>query len=464
MFFSSKMASNQQNRSIKCFISRNFKLLMFVAISLFIGSNVFSASPFTDYFDYYDIGNLAGQGNWATTTQDFYAQTTTTNWHSSDISVYWTSSENSSIKKTGSEITIGQWSFWLMVNTDATSGSDNEWGVVLLSGDSPSTSYLRIECYEEDCSLTSETARIQYSTAGMKMPLCDIPTNEWVNFQAGWDSSNETTRWKCGDNAWTTWDTRGAFDYISTFELRGSNETGKVKINLDSIGATPYPVCELGQCKFCEVYPTCIDAGCFWYYSIYFQKHYCVEPFIPEDDECGSFYKCQYCLNQTTCEQQLNCQWTDIGFGVKCYMIEPTIPIPQVEWETPTLDDCNVLSGTEKWLCEIKNFIAGIFMPSQEKLEEIYQTIGAFKEKFPFNYMGSLDIFFENIAESLDEEKSIPIKILGHESDVDFTFWNNTTTIGGEEETFKNVWFDFTTAIVLIGWFVWLISWIKRFF
>jgi len=231
-------------------------------------------------------------------------------------------------------------------------------------------------------------------------------------------------------------------------------------------------VCEIGNCHLCGWYGDCEEAGCFWYYSIYepgglwggATGGWCIEPYEPEEEECGTLFKCQYCMSQETCEAE-NCIWEDrYGTGEQCYTPEPEIPPEQVGWEVPDLEECGELEGVEKWLCEIKNFVAGIFMPSQAKVNDLYYTIGAFKDRFPFSYVETLNRFFTEIETSFEEEKGIPITILGQESEVDFTFWDNTTTIGGEEETFKNVLFDFTSVMVILGWFLWLISVIRRFF
>ncbi|GAI20073.1 unnamed protein product [marine sediment metagenome] len=166
-------------------------------------------------------------------------------------------------------------------------------------------------------------------------------------------------------------------------------------------------------------------------------------------------------MTQETCEAQLNCEWVDRGLGEKCYMKEPTMP--PAEWIMPELEDCSLLSGVEKWLCEIKNFLAGAFMPSQSKVNDLYQTFANFKDRFPFNYIGAMNLFFSDVRSSLDEEKAIPIKILGQEGDVSFSFWDKTTTIGGISEPFKNILKDFTSFIIFLGWFAWLISIIQRF-
>jgi len=460
------MVFKQQNRLIPIpQPAWNFKLLILIAIFLFFTSGyIFGATPFEDYFDTYDIGNLDGQGGWATTTiPAFFAQTTTTDYHSSDISVYWTSASNGEINKTGEAIGEGRWSFWVKVNSDT--GTHYEWTNILLKGDT-TASYLRFECWDtgdpSDCRASNTIfVKRPYPT---RTTFCEIPLDTYVNFQVEWASSTNSVRWKCGDNVWTDYFTEVAFDYTSGFELGASDDTGKLQFNLDSIGATSYPECDSEHCGYCESYNTCSEVNCEWYYSIYLQEYSCVPFLAPEDDECGSFYKCQYCSNQIPCEAELNCEWIDKGYGNKCYMEEPTIPPEQADWEVPDIEDCGSLSGVELWLCEIKNDIAGAFMPSQVKVETLYQTIGAFKQKFPFNYIAGLNSFFTNISEGLEATTTIPIEILGATSTVSFTFWNSTTTIGGEEETFKNVLYDFTTFVILMCWFVWLISLIKRFF
>lgn len=216
-------------------------------------------------------------------------------------------------------------------------------------------------------------------------------------------------------------------------------------------------------CSLYETYETCIGAGCVWYYSEWLHHSYCVEPpEEPEPEECGSFFKCQYCVSEATCEAEL-CEWKDIGFGDRCYMLEPVIPPPQGEWEAPELENCEGLGTIETWLCEIKNFIAGIFMPTKEKVNEFYATIGAFKEKFPFNYARSLSDFFSAIKTGFATEKDIPIKILNASSTVSFAFWNASATIGGQSEYLKNIVKDFSTLIILLAFLVWLIGFIKRF-
>lgn len=457
------MNSKQQNRGIPI-PQPALKLLVLIAIFLFllfIGGTVFGASPFTDNFDSYDVGNLVPQGSWATTTSQSVL-TTTTDYYSSPNSAWWTSGNYDTIKEGDHEIT-GEWVFRAKINSDA--GTHGEITAVGLTGAtySNTASVLIFSCVANDCE-TTELVKVEACIGGGSgmVEIDQIPIDEWINFQVEWDSATNETRWRSNFNDWTDWGQcyTNTFTYVQGFYLQGGGGTGKLKTNLDSIGAA----CGVGNCGVCQVYTSCIAGGCTWYYSIYLQEYLCIEPVEPDPEDCDAFYKCQFCGDQTNCEAQLNCEWIDRGFGDQCYMIEPTVPPDQIDWEVPDIDDCSGLPALDTIVCEIKNLISGIFMPSQESLESLYQTIGAFKEKFPFNYVGVLNTFFENVAEDLEATSTIPIEILGATSTVNFTFWDATTTIGGQEETFKNILYDFTTFIVLMGWFVWLISLVKRFF
>lgn len=442
----------------------NFKLLILIAIFLFFSNNVFAETPFQENFDAYSPGDLVPQGDWATTTNATdTVQVSSTTSYSAPNSIFWTSGDYNAIKE-GEHATTGYWGFWAKVNS--ATGTNAELVAITLTettyADVASAMYF--SCVDNDCE-TSELVKIEACLASIPdnmVEIDQIPIDTWTFFEVEWDANTNKTRWKSDFGSWSNWGqcASNTFDYVQGFYIQGASQTGKLEINLDEILAT----CDVGACDLCETYSTCSDAGCYWYYSIYLHEYYCVEPFVPDADECGSFFKCQFCLTQTPCEAELNCEWVDKGLGVQCYMTEPTIPPTQADWEVPDLDDCGELSGVELWLCEIRNDITGLYMPSQAKLETLYQTIGAFKQKFPFNYVSALNYFFTGVSEGLATTTTIPIEILGSTSTISFTFWDSTTTIGGDEETFKNILYDFTTFAILMGWFVWLISLIKRFF
>jgi len=394
----------------------------------------------------YDLGELVGQGDWVHYGNDseyWIVQSDVV--YSGEKAINYQSESSGVVEKEfGETISDGVFSFYGRYSGELCRDEIQLWE------DEGIITAIEISC---------NSKKINYYSGGWITIKENISADTWYRIESEWRDSDKKWRFRVDDEDWTDWVVAGSFTTgINSVHLYGA----KSYIYLDAFQVSM--PCKVGFCKYCEIYDTCVEADCSWYYSIYLQKYYCVEPFTPDLEDCGPFYKCQYCLTQEPCELELNCEWVDRGFGEKCYMIEPEIPVEQVGWEVPELEDCGELSGVEKWLCEIKNFIAGIFMPSQEALDKLYNTIGNFKNRFPFNYIGALNSFFDDIKDSLDEEKEIPVKILGQEGDVDFSFWDKTTTIGGVGETFKNILFDFTTLIVFFGWLVWLISFIKRFF
>lgn len=293
----------------------------------------------------------------------------------------------------------------------------------------------------------------------------DLSPSTWYEYSLDFSCTDSRWRGKIDDGAYSDWIVTDCHDLGATERLEISILRPSIQMAFDDIGIAP-PVCGLGNCTFCEIYDTCVDAGCFWYHADWTltPNEWCVEPPAePSPEECGPFYKCQYC-DQTGCEAQTGfCDWKDIGFGDKCYMTEPEIPPEQGNWEAPELDECGELSGVELWLCNIKNFIAGIFMPTEAKVNEFYSTMGNFKERFPFNYSRALATFFGDIQTSFDTEKAVPVKILGESGNVSFQFWSASTTIGGTSETFANVVKDVSTFIIFLVLAVWIISLIKRF-
>jgi len=56
---------------------------------------------------------------------------------------------------------------------------------------------------------------------------------------------------------------------------------------------------------------------------------------------------------------------------------------------TVTLDDCSSMTGIEYYGCTIWNGIQGMFVPSQEKLQEFQEVKNLMGNVFPFNYIGA---------------------------------------------------------------------------
>lgn len=148
--------------------------------------------------------------------------------------------------------------------------------------------------------------------------------------------------------------------------------------------------------------------------------------------------------------------------------ISQTLPLPpefieQIGFiEEIEYDECGSLSGAEKWLCEIKNVLKGIFVPSQQKIGELRQNIELLKQKFPINYVSLSKDFFDEVNEGINTTSTIQFKILGNTGNVDFSFWNTTSTIAGTIQQIGGIFNKFLTLIVLLIFIFWSINFIKR--
>lgn len=424
-------------------------LTLFVGLAMWlVPFSVKGATIFEDNFNSYDEGDLTGQGNWLENATQNSFQVISSPTYEGARAIKSTTAVIFGNHKLGSEEASGTLSVALkfvsgelgsnisfIANNPGESFSAGFW--VIKNADS-----LDITTFELTC-------------GSFSLDDWHILRFEW------WQIGNSTQADFYVDSIFCrTKQIAGYADVLDRIKFYSVNS----EFLLDFISETGTGACRLGSCENCETYESCISGGCFWEHSAWplIVEDACFEPSEPNPEYCGGFFECQYCLDETTCETNSTCVWQDIGFGNKCYMISPVIPPAQAGWEAPELEDCEALSGVEKWLCEIKNFIAGIFMPTQEKVEEFYLTIGAFSERFPFNYAQSLRSFFTDIKTGFDTEKSIPVKILGEEGDVDFTFWSASTTIGGTAENLGNIVKDFSTFIIILAFSMWLIGFIKR--
>lgn len=453
----------------------NAVLCVFVGVLLWscpFFNSAKASESFSDNFENgYSYGHIQGQNGWTAcawtpsgTKWDIVASPT----HSGSYGVYlpflnWWNLCMVDKSTTGDAVPDGTSTIWFY--TDGT-GDENTASYtateISIRGFSGGGAYGTLYAFLKKENWILKLSYYDYVTETFFYLSEDLPLDEWWSLTFEWSVPNDLWRIRFNDNAFSEWiDSVSILGGAKGYHIENQN----LMLAFDDIGVAP-AVCEIGGCQYCEIYDTCVEAGCFWYHADWTltPNEWCTEP--PEEpapEECGAFYKCQYC-DQTGCEAQTGfCDWTDIGFGDKCYMTEPEIPPEQGEWEAPELDECGALSGVELWLCNIKNFIAGIFMPTEAKVNEFYSTIGNFKTRFPFNYSRALATFFGDIKTSFATENEVSVKILGESGNVDFEFWSASTTIGGTAETFANVIKDISTFIIFLVLAVWIISLIRRF-
>jgi hypothetical protein len=144
---------------------------------------------------------------------------------------------------------------------------------------------------------------------------------------------------------------------------------------------------------------------------------------------------------------------------------QPVFIPPEEECPSqPELEDCSQYNIPDRWICEIKNALKSIFLPTCEKLMELKRTTDLFKQKFPFNYINLFTSFYQDINNGINETSTIPFKILGQSGNVDLAFWENQTTIGGITQTFSHIIYNIFLFLLLFVFVLWLISYLKRIF
>lgn len=132
-----------------------------------------------------------------------------------------------------------------------------------------------------------------------------------------------------------------------------------------------------------------------------------------------------------------NCSQVDSGAG--------TLP-------TNPEEDCDTYSGIDKIVCNLSNTIQGMFLPSQNKLEELQTTINKVGNVFPFNYLRVIGTIFSN---STITNGGLDITLLGNTASLDSSFFSIPL--------FSKVRLFFTIMVLLMFTF-WAINYIKNFF
>lgn len=142
-----------------------------------------------------------------------------------------------------------------------------------------------------------------------------------------------------------------------------------------------------------------------------------------------------------------------IGESVRCSVRwsetlgDQIIPVPDIEYE-----DCDSYNIPEKWICQIRNFLAQAFLPSSEKLNSLNENIENIKNKAPFNYITAFTETLEAVQDDLSDEP-IQMSLLGNQGTLILEGWQIPAL-------FRKMFL----VIFLIGFIVWAVNYIKRIF
>jgi hypothetical protein len=155
------------------------------------------------------------------------------------------------------------------------------------------------------------------------------------------------------------------------------------------------------------------------------------------------------------------CAGTFVGTGtIPKEIISELTTFPSASYDT-----CSGLSGTEKWLCEIKNLISGAILPSPEKITELQINVDLIFQKFPFNYLKEIKNFFIDLTTlSGGERPELTISFLGVAGAVDLSMLQKEFIFRGATISILSLIRSVLTILFLLAWIFWAINFAQRIF
>lgn len=120
-------------------------------------------------------------------------------------------------------------------------------------------------------------------------------------------------------------------------------------------------------------------------------------------------------------------------------------------------EDCESYDLLPKLVCQIKNMLGGVFLPTTTALTTAQQTFNQFKNKFPFNYISAFRDTLETVYDGVTQEgTSIQLTIFGNSQPVDL-LWFADTEIGG-------ILYSVLQFIFILVFVFWGINYLGRIF
>lgn len=125
------------------------------------------------------------------------------------------------------------------------------------------------------------------------------------------------------------------------------------------------------------------------------------------------------------------------------------------------LEGCGAYSGIDAVVCNLKNFIAGAFLPTNDAIDQLNSTMDGFKTKFPMNYANAITETLTTIGAGVSDTAGFNFTLYGHSGTVDTSIFSKDlgsgVTVGG---TIKLI----LTFLVLVVFLIWGINYMHRIF
>jgi hypothetical protein len=447
-----------------------------------------AAVPFSDNFESYSLGTLAGQGDWLTHYSGCTVVDSPTKTGSRAVSC----SGDDVYRLDGDPISNStEWEAWVY---RPLGGGNRDFFIIV--EDEDGTEVNKVRWLDATGNFYCANTQVFGSLSGK--------TAVWVKLGLKWNS--DTGVISCGiDGTWTDFSSYTAWDKpVSMVKILAQNSEVMILDDLQGIPVTPPVVTGYAP----VITPTTPEDGVttvedltdftvsgeveiptlnenVWrWLNVHFTKFYSTEVttknfMFPTDLVGGD----SYLYNATTTLDDAfayHVTYSIVGetpehsgvveyhavYGTYVTHTAPTFPvwIDSPGWTVPELEDCDALSGVDKIICEIKNVLLGLIIPSQGKVDELTNTVAAFNNKFPINYLKAVQTFFTDVQSGLDEDKAIAFEVFGQAGTMDVTFWNTPVTIGGVSQSIGAIFKSFIAALFVISFLAWSINFVKRIF
>jgi len=128
------------------------------------------------------------------------------------------------------------------------------------------------------------------------------------------------------------------------------------------------------------------------------------------------------------------------------------------------IEDCSGYPLLERLVCDLKNAIKRIFVPSPESITRLKTTIDGLKNKAPMSYISITRDFFDDVKSGINSSQNLTFKILNKTGNVSFAFWENTTNLAGENQTFSQIFKTFFIFLLIFSFLIWAIFYVRKIF
>lgn len=490
-----------------------------VFVYLFCFSALFLAFSFagatTEDLDTYSNGNLGGQGDWITISGYSSGQVNGTQYHSSPKSVYYKENQYWGNYLPFASSTESVFSFWV----NAKGVPWWEWTNVFLAATSTEGRLpgFHFECWNNNCAsdgkinvyATKSNVNIGVDSGTF---IGHITPGVWTQVEVDYDFAIDRARfWVNGatDGIWYDMDPfpQDYYGSLAIYDIRQATwADADVGLYFDDFfwGYSPisgyWPVISPTWPVDCQFNATDTFAGSatgnievpldnpdtWTKISITFKDRYTEEittasttisltagqkyTYSIPYSLASSTYSVDYFLDGYECSDPYTCSdvglWygcPDTGLGIFAIPYAPDILSPPA---APSTEDCSGYDLLERLVCEIKNFVSGIFIPSPNKVSELRTNIEMVKGKAPYTYLLATKEFLIDLNGVISTSTpSVPFSMFGATGTIDFTIFEATTTFAGLTPSFSDfVRFFFVILIVFKLLIPWYLSFLRKIF